>query len=179
MELFAALKERYSYRGTFTDAPVPEADLVKIVEAGVRAPSGVNFQTTSFVIVNEPERLQAIADILPDKPSVQTAQAMIACVVDPNKLFMEQSFAVEDCAAAVAYMLLAITDCGYATVWLDGVLRAEHKALRIAKLLGVPEDQQVRVLLPIGVPSEPGEQAPRKPIEERMFLNEWKEIDAD
>ena len=38
------------------------------------------------------------------------------------------SFGAEDCAAAVANMLLAITAVGYATVWTDGALRREVEA---------------------------------------------------
>jgi len=42
MELFEAIKERYSYRGPFKSQPVPEKDLRKIVQAGLDAPSGKN-----------------------------------------------------------------------------------------------------------------------------------------
>ncbi len=54
MDLFEAIEGRYSYRGAFTDAPVPREDLVRIVEAGLKAPSGCNAQTTTFVIAADP-----------------------------------------------------------------------------------------------------------------------------
>ena len=54
MDLFDAIAQRYTYRGSFTPAPVPRDDLVKIVQAGIQAPSGKNEQTTSFVIVDDP-----------------------------------------------------------------------------------------------------------------------------
>ena len=73
---------------------------------------------------------------------------MIVCVADPRPILGPLSFAAEDCAACVENMLLAITALGYATVWLDGVLRVEDKAARIARLLGVPEDRHVRIVLP-------------------------------
>ena len=55
MEVFEAFARRYSYRGPFTDAPVPREDLRKIVQAGIQAPSGKNEQVVSFVIVDDPD----------------------------------------------------------------------------------------------------------------------------
>ncbi len=49
MELFEAIAKRYSYRGPFSDAPVPREDLRKIVQAGIQAPSGKNEQVISFL----------------------------------------------------------------------------------------------------------------------------------
>jgi nitroreductase len=172
MDLFQAIERRHSYRGEFTDAPVSRERLEKIVDAGIRAPSGCNAQTTTFVIVDDRETLRLVGDLL-DKPVVRTAQALVACIVDPKPVFDNTSFEVEDCAAAVENMLLAITALGYATVWLDGVLRREGIAEKIGSLLGVPEGKTVRIVLPIGVPAEPGRQAERKPFEERAWFNRY------
>jgi nitroreductase len=101
---------------------------------------------------------------------------MIACVIDPRPVLNEISFAVEDCAAAVENMLLAVTALGYATVWLDGVLRSEDKAARVARLLGVPEDKAVRILLPLGVPAEPGTQKEKLPFEKRAWFNRYGQV---
>ena len=50
MEFFETVAKRYSHRTPFLDQPVPDADVRKIVEAGIQAPSGQNCQTTSFVV---------------------------------------------------------------------------------------------------------------------------------
>ncbi len=172
MDLFEAIEKRYSYRETFTDAPVSREDLGKIVEAGIRAPSAKNEQVVSFVIVDDPQRLNEIARIV-DRPVCHTARALIACVTDPRPILGELSFAAEDCAASVGNMLLAVTALGYATVWLDGVLRVENKAARVAKLLGVPQRRAVRVLLPIGVAAEPGRQKEKLPFDQRAWFNQY------
>jgi nitroreductase len=172
MDLFDAIGNRYSYRGDFTGAAVPREDLMKIVQAGIQAPSAKNEQVVSFVIVDDPQLLGQIAQIV-DKPVCNTARAMITCVADPRPVLGELSFAVEDCAAAVENMLLAITAFGYASVWLDGVLRAEDKAARIAKLLGVPAGKVLRILLPIGVPVQPGLQKERLPFAQRAWFNRY------
>ena len=87
-----------------------------------------------------------------DRPVCNTARAMIACVVDPRLVSPNISFAVEDCAAAVENMLLAITALGYATVWLDGALRRDDIASRIGRLLGVPQGKFVRICCPWASP---------------------------
>lgn len=172
MDLFEAIARRYSYRGEFTDAPVPRSDLQRIVQAGIQAPSACNQQVATFVMVDEPSLLRQIAEIL-EKPACRTARAMIVCVADPRPVYANIAFPAEDCAAAVENMLLAITALGYATVWLDGVLRVEDRASQIGRLLGIPAGQTVRIVLPIGVAAAPGRQRERLPFERRAWFNRY------
>jgi len=172
MDLFDAVARRYSYRGKLTERRVPREHLEKIVQAGIQAPSAKNEQVVSFVIVDDGKLLRQIAAML-DRPVCDTARAMIACIVDPRPILGEISFAPEDCAAAVENMLLAVTALGYASVWLDGVLRRDNIAERIGRLLGVPGDKQLRILLPVGVAAEPGRQKQKLPFEQRAWFNRY------
>ena len=172
MDLFEVIATRHSYREGFTDNRVPREDLKKIVQAGIQAPSGKNEQTTSFVIIDDPKLLAQVAAIV-DRPACNTAKAMIACVVDFRPVFHEISFGVEDCAAAVENMLLAITALGYASVWMDGVLRLNNVAARLGELLGVPKDKTIRILLPLGVPARPGRQKEKLPFDARAWFNRY------
>jgi len=175
MELFEVIARRHSYRGPYKDDPVPRVDLERIVQAGIQAPSGYNVQTTRFVIVDDPQVLRRISALNPQSQVLNTAKAIIACVApqgpdpDSERLF----FGVEDCAAAVENMLLAITALGYAGVWLDGWLRQKGHDQQVGEILGVPEGYVVRVLLPIGVPAEPGKQREKLPFYERAWFNRW------
>ena len=172
MDLFDAIAKRHSYRGDFSAAPVLRADLEKIVQAGIQAPSGKNEQVVSFVIVDDPGLLKQIAQIL-SKPVCNTARAMIACVVDPRPVHEGVSFGVEDCSASVENMLLAITALGYATVWLDYALRENCNAVKIGALLGVPEDRSVSILLPLGVPVQAGSQREKLHFHRRAWFNRY------
>ena len=124
------------------------------------------------MIVDDPELLRQIAAIL-DRPVCNTALAMIACVADPRPILGDMSFSVEDCAASVENMLLAITALGYATVWLDGVLRFGDIARRIGDLLDIPSDKRLQVLLPVGVAAESGSQKERLPFGQRAWYNKY------
>lgn len=173
MDLFEVIANRYSFRGEYDDTVPPRSDLEKIVQAGILAPSGCNGQVVSFVIVDTPALLSQIAEIIGNKPVCRTARAMIVCVTDPRPVMGEVSFAAEDCAAAVENMLLAITGLGYASVWLEGVLRRENRAERIGQLLGVPAGLNVRVVLPVGRPRQPGPRREKLPFHKRAWFNHY------
>ncbi|HNQ24587.1 MAG TPA: nitroreductase family protein [Phycisphaerae bacterium] len=175
MDVFAAIAKRHSYRGPYKPQPVPREDLRRIVQAGLQAPSGRNMQTTSFVIVDDPPLVRRIAALHATNTAVQQAQAFIACCVDrqPQPVYEGHHFQVEDCAAAVENMLLAITALGYASVWIDGWLRLENHAETIGNLLGLPPAKAVRILLPVGAPAETWPQKDKKPFEARTFFNRY------
>ena len=175
MDCLQAIHARHSYRGPYTDAAVPQTDLIEIVKAGIQAPSGNNDQTTSFVIVTAPDTLKQIATIAPDSKALATCQALVAVVMaSPDEIPAGHGFfGHEDYAAAVENMLLAITALGYASVWLDGVLRSNNNARFVGELLGVPSEKEVCVLLPVGVPAEPLTDRGRKPFEERTRWERW------
>lgn len=167
MDLFEAIAKRHSYRGPFLEKPVPREDLRKIVQAGIQAPSARNAQSTTFVVVDDPAIMARLREIVPI-----SAPAAIVCVVDPTPVVHDKSFELQDCAAAVENMLLAITALGYASVWLEGALHG-GKAEQVAELLGVPPGKRVQVILPVGVPAEKWQQREKKPFEERAWFNRY------
>jgi len=175
MDVFEAITRRHSYRGPFKERAIPREDLGKIVQAGIQAPSGRNMQTTSFGIVDDRELVQQINRMPGGNKAVEGAKAFIVCLIDrrPEAVYEGFTFQVEDCAAAVENMLLAVTALGYATVWVDGWLRAQGRAEEIGRLLGVPDTKVVRIILPLGVPDEVWPQKEKKPFEERAWFNRY------
>ncbi len=117
MELFEAIARRHSYRGPFDTRPLTRADLIRMVEAALRAPSGYNAQTTFFIIVDDPTVLTILRDMDPESQALRTAPAIIVCLVDMAVGNAGGfSFQDQDYAAAVENLLLAATALGYATV---------------------------------------------------------------
>ncbi len=144
-----------------------------MVQAGLQAPSGKNAQTTRFVIVDDPDLLRQIAAMHESNTAFQQARAMIACILDkqPEAIYEGHNFQIEDCAAAVENILLAVTALGYATVWIDGWLRTKDHAEQIGRILDIPEGKIIRVLLPIGVPGEVWPQKEKMPFGQRAWFN--------
>ncbi len=165
------LLKRRSYRGKFKPERVPREDLVKILEAGLAAPSGCNKQTTSLIAVDDPEILDRIRKAI-DPPVAETAPALICVLSQRINAYRDRCFATQDYAAAIENMLLAITAMGYQSCWYEGhITDTDRICDRIAEILGVPEGYDLVCILPVGIAeSEPA--APRKkPFGERAWFN--------
>lgn len=173
MDLFEAVKNRHSYRGDFEDKKVSPEDLQRIVQTGIQAPSGMNAQTTSFIIVDDEDLIKETRKIITNN-AIKTAPALIIVLSDDKPVYNGMSFQKEDYSAAVENMLLAITALGYASVWIDGALRRDQKAERIATLLDVPDKLTVSVVLPVGLPKETKEQKEKLSFNQRAWFNGYK-----
>ncbi len=174
MDVLEAIASRYSYRGPFTDVPVPRKDLERIVQAGLQAPSAGNSQTTSYVIVDDPAKLARLAEIVPNSEPIRTAKAVLVVGVDRHDPQSEMpDFTQVNYGASVENALLAATGLGYATLWMEGWKRMEGAVEAVTKLVGLPEEIQVQVLVPIGVAAQPGKQRERRPFCERAWWNEY------
>ena len=175
MDIFEAINKRHSYRGEFAATTIPQEDLKKIVQAGLEAPSGCNAQSTEFIIVDDPKLIQQIALIF-DKVFITEAKALIVCLIntEPQAVFSDMSFEIEDCSAAVENMLLAITALGYSSVWLDGMLRRDNAAEKIGEILDVPQGKKAQVLLPVGKAVSEQRVPGKKSFNERAWFNGYR-----
>lgn len=174
MEFFEVIDKRYSYRGDFMDVPVPREDLIKIVMAGTKAPSGGNLQTQRFLVVTNADLRAKIAEIFPHK-GISTAPALIVLVSMHKELGTQKlTFELQDYGAAAENVLLTIAALGYTTVWTEGetTLTPERQD-KLGSLLNVPEGGAVRAVLPVGIPKKPGQQAQRKPFDELVHFEKF------
>jgi len=62
MTVEETIRARRSIRRYDSSAPVPDEDLDRILEAGRLAPSGINMQPWTFVVVRDPELKARLAD---------------------------------------------------------------------------------------------------------------------
>ena len=119
MDVMTAILERTSYRGRYEEVPVPEADLKRILEAGLAAPSGCNKQTVSLIAVNDAELLGRLYDVVVP-PVGHRAPAMICVLTQRIPAYRDRCFSVQDYSAAIENMLLAIVGLGYQSCWIEG-----------------------------------------------------------
>lgn len=176
MELFETIAKRYSHKVAFDPTKkVPDADLIKIVEAGMMAPSAGNEQSPEFIIVTDEAVARQIGAISGNVP-LQTAPAMIAVLSQPA---MRQVFDIKtecliaDVAAATENMLLAATALGYCCGWVDGPFTKKEIAEPVSKLLGLPADRLLVLFVPVGYPAEPGTHRPKKAFSQRASWNQY------
>ena len=174
MDAIEAIMNRHSYRGKYRPDPVPRADLVTILNAGLAAPSGCNKQTVSLIAVADPALLQRLREVI-DPPVGETAPAMICVLTERIVAYRDRCFSVQDYGAAIENMLLAITALGYQSCWYEGHITDEDRiGQRMARILGVPENYELVCVLPVGVAVSEPIPPKKKPVSERAWFNGFR-----
>jgi len=163
MDFFEAIEKRASVRA-FEPVDVPEEELLKIVEAGRRAPSGRNVQPCQFIVITDRGIIEKLGQV---QQCIGQASAAVAVLVNAQAT----PFWTEDAAAAIENMLLAIVALGYASVWVEGLV-LRHEAL-VKETLGVPPSLRAIAILPIGKPAAEPKQAEKKPLADILHRNRF------
>jgi nitroreductase len=81
--LSQAIKERRA-TPSFEDVPIHQADLEKIIRAGLEAPSGYNLQPWRFVVVRDREQKKKLRQAAFGQSKVEEASAVIVACGDPQ-----------------------------------------------------------------------------------------------
>lgn len=174
MDVLDAMQRRHSYRGKYRSTPVPRADLARIMQAGLDAPSGCNKQTTSLIAIDDPEILQKLQAVI-DPPVGETAPAAICVLTQRINAYRDKCFAVQDYSAAIQNMLLAIVALGYQSCWYEGHITDEDEiGKKMAQVLRVPEDYDLVCFLPVGVAQSDPILPKKKAFEERAWFNGFR-----
>ena len=147
MNVIEAIHCRHSYRGKYKNIPVPKDDLIKIMQAGLDAPSGCNKQTTSLIAVDDPHILAKLRRVI-DPPIGDTAPAAICVLTQRINAYRDKCFAVQDYSAAIQNMLLQAVDSGLGTCWIGAFDPAQ-----VNQLLGL-KDLTCIYLVAVGYPAE-------------------------
>jgi len=171
MTFLDLINSRHSYRGEYENTPVPREDLVKIMEAGLSAPSGCNKQTTSLIAVDDPDLLAKLRKVI-QPPVAETAPAMICVLTQRINAYRDKCYATHDYSAAIENMLLAIVALGYQSCWYEGHITDEDRiGDQMAKILGVPEGYELVCFLPVGVAKADPKGPQKKDFAERAWFN--------
>ncbi len=173
-DFFDIIDSRTSYRGTYKNEKIPRDDLIKIMNAGLAAPSGCNKQTTSLIAVDDKVLLGELLDMI-DPPICRTAPAIICVLTQKICAYRDKRFNIQDYSAAIQNMLLAIKALGYESCWYEGhITDDDNIGAKLAERLGVPEGYDLVCILPVGIASEPTKKVLKKPFEERAWFNGFK-----
>ena len=173
MELLELINKRHSYRGEYENTSVPREDLIKIMEAGLAAPSGCNKQTCSLIAVDDAKVLEKLRKVI--NPSVaESAPAMICILSQRIIAYRDRCFAVQDYSAAIENMLLAIVALGYQSCWYEGHITDEDRiGDKMARILNVPEDYELVCFLPVGIAKSEVQLPVKKAFSQRAWFNSY------
>lgn len=134
---------------TFTDKPIPDEVLRKILNAGRMSGSSRNRQPWHFVVVRDRDRLRSLAGFGRFAQHVATAAAAVAVVIeDPGFAF--------DAGRCAQNMMLAAWNFNVASC-----PATPHNADEAKRFLAVPPGKALPIILSFGYPRASG----RGPIE--------------
>ena len=147
---------RHSTR-VYTDQPVEQEKLEEIVKAAVWAPSGNNEQSWHFIMMSNVEKIQELAAAVREadgRPSGYNFYAPTAFLIISGK--RDNRNAALDAAAALENALLAATDLGVASCWINQVRDVcdDPKVRALLTSYGLPEDHVVWTAASLGYASK-------------------------
>jgi nitroreductase len=159
MEFTTLIQSRRSIR-SYKSTPIP-ADIVdKLGVALQSAPSGNNKQPFEFIFVGDAELRGKIATEACHQDHIgQAPLIMVACCEKG------QSFNV---AIAVDHMILAAANEGIGSCWV-GWMEPDI----IKQILGIPDEIEVPIMVPLGYANEEPPAKERKPIEELIKFDRY------
>jgi len=169
MDVTTAIKTRRSIRA-YKDKPIEDEKLEAVLEAGRLAPSAKNKQEWKYVVVRDKALREKMVDAANGQKFVGQASAIIvACSMETDYAMPcgELSYPI-DVAISVDHMTLAAVEQGLGTCWI-GAFNQD----KVKKLLDIPDEIRVVVLLPIGYPDISPDSRPRRSMEEIAVYDKW------
>jgi nitroreductase len=138
----------------YAERPIPEDVRTRILDAGRLAGSASNRQPWRFLVLEDPEVRERVAEGVFEPTNIRGAQLVVAIAVSGKG---PTSF---DAGRAAQNMMLA--------AWNEGVGSSPNGMVdreRMAELLGLEEGRQPVIILSFGYPAKPRNPQERPPEE--------------
>jgi nitroreductase len=172
MDVYDAIEKRRSVR--IYKRGASEEQLRKIILAGTKAPSAANRQPWEFIIVDDQEIVDQLADLkYQQNRRIPPREGETGDDAEKKALYQKKTFenasivAVCNRLEQAASAWLCIENMSLAAV-ADGlgsviVLYWEEWQKEAEQMLGIPEDYELTCLMKFGVPGEEPSIPPRRP----------------
>ena len=169
MDVWDAIRTKRAVR-KFTDQPLPDEVVNQILNAGRRSQSSKNSQPWSFIAIRDRDLLQKMSTTGDYMGHVAGAALCVAIVLPTtNDRTIWHFF---DAGQSASYMQLAAQELG-----VGSCLGTVYKPDEVRAILGMPEDQEVRIVISFGYP-QPEEPRPPRPggrrtLDEVVHWDKW------
>jgi nitroreductase len=196
MDVFEAIATTRAMRRLDATRPVSDADVLKVVEAATKAPTGGNSQPVRWMVVRDPDKRRRLGEIYQacwapvhdlyaaqadGSPAVarmlRSADHLGEHMGDAPVILLPCSRgqvgqAEASVFPAVQNLFLAARALGLGTT-LTTVHRLQEGEVRA--VLGIPDDVTTWAMIPMGYPTGRWGEAPRRPVAEVAYWDTWKE----
>jgi nitroreductase len=195
VDVFEAISTTRAMRRLDPDRPVADADLLAIVEAATKGPSGGNQQPIRWLVVRDPELKAKVGGIYrecwhgirgyyADRPDLDDAGRRMVASADHLADHMAEAPALvipagrggeamsSSVFGAVQNLCLAARALGLGTT-LTTVHRTREPEVKA--ILDVPEEVTTWALIPVGYPLGKWGEAKRRPVREVAYWDRWRQ----
>ncbi|MGW8114645.1 nitroreductase family protein [Caproicibacterium sp. NSD3] len=175
------IESRRSIRKYLT-RDVTDKQILDLIESARLAPSGDNTQPWNFIVVRSTAIKNALISADHNQGWIKEAPVLLVCTaditcrkkdgpfhLDENSPEPELKQIIRDTAIAIENLLLEAEHDGLAACWTGWF---DQKDVR--PILGVPENQYICGIIPIGYSAEarPAPR-PRRPLETMVYYDSW------
>ncbi len=143
MDVYKVVKTMLAVRD-YTERPIADETLHRILEAGRLTASRKNLQPWHFVVVRDRVLLAQLADLTPSGDYIREAALAIVVLLENDRPVTRT-----DGARAVQSMMLVAWGEGVGSNWVGWLKREEIK-----ELLNAPADYYLLTVLPFGYPAQ-------------------------
>jgi nitroreductase len=202
MDVFEAIRTTRAMRHLDPTRDVSDADLLTILEAATKGPSGSNSQPTRWIVVRDASKRKQLGEIYAECWKPVREMYAKAATDDPGALGAPDNARVLKSADYLGSHMgdapVLILPCSRGTVGqaessvfgciqnlflaaralgLGTTLTTLHRLREpeVRAVLGVPEDVITWALIPVGYPTGNWGEAPRRPIREVAYWDTWKQ----
>ncbi|MEO0278284.1 MAG: nitroreductase family protein [candidate division WOR-3 bacterium] len=160
MDCLEAIFTRRSIRH-FLNKEVEEDKILKALEAGHWAPSGLNNQPWRFIIVQRKELKEELAKLTHYGRIIKEAPCVIAVFLDTVSSYHREKD-IQAIGACIQNMLLALHAQGLGAVWIGEILKNREK---VEELLKAKEGWELMAVVACGYAAKEGKST-RKDLKE-------------
>lgn len=149
------MKEIFTRRSIrkYTDEPVNDEQLQKLLRAAMYAPSAGNEKPWHFVVVKDRNKLDNIVNFHQHTQMLKEAPMAIIVCADTSNVKYDGAFWVQDISACIQNILLQGEALGLGTCWC-GVYPKEEYVKETSKLVNLPDHIVPVAIVAVGHPAE-------------------------
>lgn len=142
-------EQRYSVR-KFSDRPIPQELLDKIIEAGRLAPTAKNNQPQRVYVIRSPEALEKVDKLTPCRYGAPT---VLLFTYNKDEQWTsptekDVSSGQEDVSLVATHMMFEAQELGLGTLWINLFGNTETE-----KAFGIPPNERSVLLMDLGYPA--------------------------
>jgi len=159
MEVLDIIRSRRSVRQYLKETPSDEL-IMKVIEAGRWAPSGLNNQPWRFLIIKDKKTKDKIATFTKYSRIIKGAPIIICVFLDYASSYNKEKD-IMAVGACIQNMLLCAHQQGIGSCWLGEILNRKEE---VSRALQADSDYELMALITLGYPDEQKSKSSRKSV---------------